>query len=91
MPADLRELLHSRGRSMAEVLGSTRTVTVSRLARGICQAQARTIRALAESLALPVEHVAAACDESWRRAHPSPPAPAVGPVAHGQPTPQPET
>jgi transcriptional regulator with XRE-family HTH domain len=78
---DLRDLLHTKGRSMRSVLGLSRAVTVSRIARGAVRARASSCQAIANALGVPVETVVAACDESWNRAHP---AASVGPMSDGQ-------
>lgn len=53
-------------------------VTIGRVLRGQHRAQPATCQKIAEFLNLPIEQVVAACDESFRRAHPEQPASPVG-------------
>jgi len=80
MAETLGELLRQLGIPQANC-GITQ-VGASYINRGHRSARADTIERIAAAIGQPVEVVAEACAESWRRAHPTPPA-TVGPVTDG--------
>jgi hypothetical protein len=83
----LLELARTHGKGLSAI--GLPPGTAYCVSAGIVKASPRTIDRVAQALSVPAPTVAAACDASWSAKHP--PAPPVGPVANGQPAPQPET
>lgn len=81
MRESLGELLKRLGKRQADC-GITQ-VAVSYINTGKRQARPTTITRIAQATGQAEDTIRAACDESWSRAHPSPP-PAIGPVSDGQ-------
>lgn len=68
----LRELLASRGitQEAAGVLAGVHTATMSRICTGQTRAAPKTVVRLATALRIGPRKMLAACDASWRAAHP---------------------
>jgi hypothetical protein len=79
MNEGLGELLKREGKRQADC-GLTQ-VAISYINTGKRQARQTTITKIAQATGIAEAAIRAACDESWNRAHPTPP---VGPGSDGQ-------
>ncbi len=80
MSDTLGDLIRRSGRTQSTC--GISQVGASLIHRGLRRARGSTIARIAQALGVSTDLVAAACDESWRRAH-LPSAPAVGPGTEG--------